>query len=350
MRKSTKQLGTILLATVMVLGLAGCGKKDAETETTEANIITTEVADKEEKVIRVGGPGAEESALNMELMNVAYRQGYLEEELRNAGYELEFTFFAGGGPGINEALAADEIDVATYGDLPAFVGKSNGVDTTLIASDNADLQYGIVVANDEIQDAKDLEGKNVIVPEGTAIQYFWENYAKEKGIDTSKVNIINAVEDAASLLMTGDADAIVSTTCGAQSYVYKGVGRILDTGAGLENAHSSYVTVVKNSFLKENPDAAVAINKALIDAYDAVLKDENVLYESSAGTNLPAEEWKKVYAYDTSFSYLTPEITSSEKEYWQNFNQWLVDHKLIDEKLDLDVFVDTSYYEKAISE
>ena len=346
MRK--KRLGAILLTTVLVLSIAGCGNKNAETEEAKADTTVTETTD--EKVIRVGGPGTEEAALNMELMNVAYSQGYLESELENAGYKLEFTFFAGGGPGVNEALAADEIDVATYGDLPAFVGKSNGADTTVIASVNADLQYGIVVANDEIQDAKDLEGKNVIVPEGTAIQYFWENYTEEKGIDTNKVNIINAVEDAASLLMTGDADAIVSTTYGAQSYVYQGVGKILDTGAGLKNAHSSYVTVVRNSFLKENPDAAIAINKALIDAYDAILKDENVLYQSSAGTSLPAEEWKKVYAYDTSFSYMTPEITDSEKEYWDNFNQWLEDHKLIKEKLDLDTFIDTSYYEKAILE
>ncbi|MBD8972547.1 MAG: ABC transporter substrate-binding protein, partial [Clostridiales bacterium] len=202
----------------------------------------------------------------------------------------------------------------------------------------------------KIQDAKDLEGKNVIVPEGTSIQYFWENYAAEKGIDTKKVNIINAVEDAASLLMTGDADAVVSTAYGIQSYVYMGVGRILDTGAGLENAHSTYVTVAKSSYLKENPDAAVAINKALIDAYQAVTKDADVLYESSAGDNLPATEWEKVYAYDTSFSYLNPEITSSEKDYWETFNQWLYEHKLIKENIDLDSFIDTSYYEKAIAE
>ncbi len=341
-----KLLGTILLSTMIVAGIVGCGKKETTSATTEGTGEGTQA----EKVIRVGGPGSEDSSLNMELMNVAYRQGYLENELKKAGYQLDFKFFAGAGPALNEALVADEIDVVTYGDLPAFVGKSNGVDTTIIASVNADLQYGIVVADDKIQDAKDLEGKNVIVPEGTAIQYFWENYTKEKGIDTSKVNVINAVEDAASLLMTGDADAVVSTAYGIQSYVYMGVGRILDTGAGLENAHSSYITVAKTSYLKENPDAAVAINKALIEAYTAVTKDANVLYESSAGDNLPAEEWKNVYAYDTSFTYLNPEITTSEREYWDQFNQWLVDHKLISEKIDLDSFADTSYYEKAIAE
>ena len=283
----------------------------------------------------------------MELMNVAYRQGYLEDELKKAGYQLDFTLFAGAGPALNEALASDALDVVTYGDLPAFVGKSNGVDTTIIASVNSDLQYGIVAANDEIKEAKDLEGKNVIVPEGTAIQYFWENYAKAKDIDTDKVNIINAAEDAASLLMTGDADAVVSTLCGAESYVHAGVGEIVDTGAGLEDTSSSYVVAAKSSYLKDNPDAAVAINKALIESYQAVLNDENILYESSAGQNLPAEEWKKVYSYDTSFSYLTPEITSSEKEYWEKFDQWLVDHKLLKEKVNLDKFVDTSYYDQA---
>lgn len=43
-----------------------------------------------------------------------------------------------------------------------------------------------------------------------------------------------------------------------------------------------------------------------------------------------------------------PEITDSEREYFENFNQWLVDHKLLKEKLNLDSFVDTSYYEKAV--
>ena len=43
-----------------------------------------------------------------------------------------------------------------------------------------------------------------------------------------------------------------------------------------------------------------------------------------------------------------PEITDSEREYFENFNQWLVDNKLLKEKLDLDSFVDTSYYEKAV--
>lgn len=316
--------------------------------TTISFATVTEAASKtEEKEIRIGGPGSEDSALNMELMNVAYRQGYLEDELKKAGYKLEFTFFAGAGPALNEALASDEIDVAVYGDLPAFVGKSNGADTKLIASTNSDLQYGIVTANDEIKEAKDLEGKNVIVPEGTAIQYFWENYAKQKGIDTDKVNTINAAEDAASLLMTGDADAVVSTLCGAQSYIHMGIGKLLDTGAGLEDTSSSYVVAAQNSYLEDNPEAAVAINKALIESSDAVLNDENVLYKSSEGENLSAEGWKEVYAYDTSFTYLTPEITSEEKEYWDKFDQWLVDHKLLKEKVDLSEFVDTSYYEQA---
>lgn len=177
MRKQMKKIGTVLLAAAMTFGLVGCGaKKDSTVVATEAETPSEE----NEKVIRIGGSGSEDSAMNLELMNVAYKQGYLEDELKKAGYRLDFTFFPGGGPALNEALAAGELDAVVYGDLPAFVGKSNGADTTLIASVNADLQYGIVVANDEIQDPKDLEGKNVIVPEGTAIQYFWENYAAEK--------------------------------------------------------------------------------------------------------------------------------------------------------------------------
>ena len=45
--------------------------------------------------------------------------------------------------------------------------KSNGIDTTVVASVNGQQQYAVISSNDEIKEAKDLEGKKVIVPQGT---------------------------------------------------------------------------------------------------------------------------------------------------------------------------------------
>lgn len=83
MRKQMKKIGTVLLAAAMAFGLVGCGaKKDSAVVATEAETPSEE----NEKVIRIGGSGSEDSAMNLELMNVAYKQGYLEDELKKAGY------------------------------------------------------------------------------------------------------------------------------------------------------------------------------------------------------------------------------------------------------------------------
>ena len=139
-------------------------------------------------------------------------------------------------------------------------------------------------------------------------QYYWEHYVDQYGIDASKVEIINTT-DATSLLSTGQADAYAMTIPILEYFSSLGMGKILDDSTKVENGYTSYLFEVANSVLDENPEVGVAINKALIRAYDAAIENPQDLYEAVSSKQIGADCYAKEYAFDTSFEYLSPEIT-----------------------------------------
>lgn len=338
-----KTIAAILVA-AMVFGVTGCGSSNSSSTTESSETTGTE----ELKTLRLG-VGGQDDNLIMEVGTVAYRNGYFEEELNKVGFTVEFTGFLQTGPEANAAIAAGDLDGAIYGDLPAYTCNAGGIETTIIAEVNSNYQYGIVASNPDIKEPKDLEGKTVIIPQGTVIQFFWEQYAEDNGIDTSTINVINS-SDAASLLATGDADATATALYAAYYYESLGVGTVIGDSTSAPNEASTMVVTLENNFLAENPDVAVAINKALIRAYEDAKADPEAFYEVVATDTITKDVMKYHYAFDESFSYLSPEITEEVIERYKTLNQWLVDNQLITEAVDVDKLVDTSYYQQAVSE
>ena len=186
LKKTILSVTAVSLATGLTAGLAGCGTSNQSTQGRSTG--------SEKQVLRIGVGGSEESGYVLELAALANKNGYLEEELNAAGYTVQFVPFASAGPEINEALASGAVDAAIYGDFPAFTSKSNGIDTTVVATVNQRMQYGVLAHGNNIQTAKDLEGKKVVVLMGSVQQYFWEKYAQANNIDTSKVEVINSTD------------------------------------------------------------------------------------------------------------------------------------------------------------
>ena len=65
---------------------------------------------------------------------------------------------------------------------------------------------------------------------------------------------------------------------------------------------------------------------------------------------MPKEIMKSEYAFDESLWYLSPEITDDTRAYYDGLNDWLYDHKIIQNKVDIASFVDGQYYEQAKQE
>lgn len=228
--------------------------------------------------------------------------------------------------------------------------KSNGIDTTVVASVNGQQQYAVISSNDEIKEAKDLEGKKVIVPQGTVAQFFWDHYVIARGLDASKIEIINATTDAQSLLATKDADAYIMMPSSLYYMESLGLGTVIDTGADIPEGSTTYLFVITSNLLKESPEVGVAINKALIRAYDDIAADQQILYDATANSTITADFTKKDYEYDTVLDALSPEIPEDRLSHYDELNDWLVSHSIISQPVDAGSFIDRTYYKQAAEE
>jgi sulfonate transport system substrate-binding protein len=72
----------------------------------------------------VGNPPMMSSASSIA---VSRAKGWVEQAFAADGTKIEWTFFKGTGPAVNEALTNDQLDFAYQGDLPALIGRASGL-------------------------------------------------------------------------------------------------------------------------------------------------------------------------------------------------------------------------------
>lgn len=347
-----KKLVAFLTAAMMVFGLTGCAAatESSDVSGTEAdtqNGTPDAVAAEDLETLELAVTGSDDNYM-AEILNLAIENGYIEEELNKVGYTVHWNSFLSG-PAITEAIAGGSVVGGAMGDLPVFISNNSGVETTIIAAINSTYQYGIVVTDPEIKEPKDFEGKKVLVTLGGVPHYFWENYVADNGIDESTVEIINS-SDPTSLLATGEADAFVTTLSSAYYLESLGLGTVAVNGAEIGGATNTGIFELSDSFLNVHEDVAVAINKALILAYEDAVADPDSFYESLATENQPVEVVRLGYEWNDSLSQLNPKITDEILAGYEKLNEWLVEEQFITAPVDIDKIVDTSYYEKALSE
>lgn len=334
----------LLFSAILTLGLTGCGNPEVKKqESTPESVSTNTSAELAELKIGVIG---QDGDFNASLGNLAYDQQYFEEELNKVGYTFSFCTFSQGGSEINEALASGAIDGAFYGDFPSFISKSNGIDIRTIAALDSGVQYGILVINDQIKEPKDLEGKKVIVTQGTAIQYFWEKYAVANDIDLSKVEIVNAA-DPTPLLTNNEVDACVSVSTTLAYFASLGMGNLLDSGVEIPDGYGTTVAVIRNAVLNDHPEVAVAINQALIRAYEDAKENPSLFYAAEETSLISAEIYETDHQFDPELLTLNPQIFSDHFDYYNALNAWLLDQHIITESVDVTSYIDGSFYEKA---
>ena len=286
-----------------------------------------------------------------DLASIAQDKGFLEEELNKVGFTLEAIGFQGAGPEINAALLSGSLDAGSYAEFPAITNKAVGADTTVVAISNPKAFYGILAASDDIQSVKDLEGKKIVVAQGTTLQYGWDYIAKEAGLDPDSVEIINAnVLDGTSLLQTGDADALISTRISVELFALRGVGHSITDVP--DTVYSEFLLNVDSGFLKEHPEVAVAYNKALIRASEYAQNDPEGVFALLGAVygDAGALIYANGYTVDGSLSYLTPQFTGSNIDSIKNVYDWLSLNGLLASEFDVNSLVDTQYYEQAAAE
>ena len=104
------------------------------------------------KVIRIGiatgGVGSDPVRHGGTSAALAYTDGALEEEFKKDGVKVQWTFFKGAGPAVNEALVNKQLDFAWQGDLPSIVHRASDVKTKIILGSGVRSGLYLAVAPD----------------------------------------------------------------------------------------------------------------------------------------------------------------------------------------------------------
>jgi len=136
----------------------------------------------------------------------------IDEEFKEDGIKIEWKFFPGAGPALNESFANGLTDFAFgHGDLPLIVGRSTGLKhKILLSSSRGGNSYFVVPAASSVKTLSDLKGKRLATFKGTAGQLTLYRWLEKFGLTEKDFRIISLDADSTlAALSTGDIDGTV---------------------------------------------------------------------------------------------------------------------------------------------
>ncbi|MEO3728358.1 nitrate ABC transporter substrate-binding protein [Pseudomonas sp. 91RF] len=244
-----------------------------------AGLLAFSVQADELKEIRIAVPdlsaGTQHSGGG--IVDVLRDQQIFEKAFADQGIKIQWSFFKGAGPVINEAFANGQVDLAYLGDLAAIIGKSNGLDTRLLsASARGVKQYLGVVPGSGIKTLQDLKGKRVAIFRGTATQLSFDAALASVGLSEKDVKVINLDFNAAvAALAAKQIDASWGSS-GLTALQAKGLAELPLNTKDLGGAGSvQSVLVGTGKFVDGHPEAVAKLLKAQQQAVEWLTQDSN---------------------------------------------------------------------------
>lgn len=342
-----KKISIVLsIALTFALIIIGCSSKNNTNKTDSSN-------ENIKKVVRIGFFGQNNILADYGTGDIAQQKKYFEEELGKIGYEPEYVPFPAGGPAINESFVSQNLDFAIYGDLPSIVLKSKGIGVSLIGITCNSLNLDLVVSsNSSINSIEDIKGKKIIVGKGTIAQNYFQHLIDANNIKISDVDVVNAGGDSTSTFLSGSVDGLVTNDTTSQKLVKDNSAKIIASTVDKQEWSSQNVVVVRDDYAKDNPDVPVAFLKALIRGKDFIknTEDKNEIYKI-LDSGMGEEITKKALSFDgEKFDFVGVEINSNSIDKLKDLNKFLLDQKLINNSVDIDKYINKTYYDKAVKE
>lgn len=226
---------------------------------------------------------------------VARANNWLEEEFKASGIKVEWLFFKGAGPAVNEALSNKQIDFAYQGDLPSIVGRSNGLKTkVLLVSGARNNLYLVTPTQSNIQSIKDLKGRTVSIFRGTNGHLVAINVLAADGLAERDIKGVN--------LDTGSAQAaLVSNGVDAAFGGYEwfkvrdqGLAKVVYSTQGRDPALTRQAALlVRSEFEQANPAEVQRVVDVFVRAahWSSEEKNRDELFRIWARSGTPVASW-----------------------------------------------------------
>lgn len=267
---------------------------------------------------------------------VAYKKGFLQEELEKTGYRLDWRTIALG-PVVSEAFAAGEIDMGVMGDFPAFIGRSAGTDfsITSVASTAPKALALIVRPDSRVQSMAELKGKKVATTKAAYGQKLLALLVEQAGMKMEDIEFVSlSMPDLASALARGDIDAGVVWDPLLTKLVESGDARVVADGTGIYDAYAVWLTT--NELLSKHKEAVKAVMRARKRGVEYMQanqeESQKLLLEE---INLPPEQFAtmlKKFCFDQEMDEMfRKDMQATEEFMWQNH--------LLKERVDVNAFL-----------
>jgi sulfonate transport system substrate-binding protein len=287
---------------------------------------------------------------------IIQEQGWLDEQLAKRGVKLVWfpVPTAVGGPLINEGFAGKRIDFASYGDFPAIIAKSGGVDLRLIAPNGRGQNAYLVVRKGlNARTVADLKGKRIALHRGRPWELPFAKLLDANGLSLKDFRILNINPPAShAALASGDVDAVFLLS-DAYLLEQKGIGRIIWStkqapadwkmraelfGRGdFVDAHPDLTNIVVEAYLRAAHWSSLPENRQRVNEISA--RAETPLSVVEAEQNEPRVAWKD------RFSPLFDEFMVS---HYRNVADYTYRQGLVRTKVDIDHLLEPRFAQEAL--
>lgn len=232
---------------------------------------------------------------------IAHAERYLETALKDEpDVKIDWFFFKGAGPAVNEAIANGQLDLAYQGDLPSVIGRANGLKTKILMATGAHApMYLAVPPGSTIASVKDLRGKKVSIFRGTNNHLAAVKVLAGYGLSERDLQIINMdTATTNSTLASKDVDAAFGNF-GLVMLEDQGRAKIVYTTKGDNPAFERQAAIlVTESFEAKNATLVGKIIKALVQAarWSSDEANREAAFEIWAKSGTPASVFRYDYA------------------------------------------------------
>ena len=281
-------------------------------------------------------------------------QGLLEKEFAADGIKVEWIFFKGAGPAVNEALVNRQLDFAWQGDLPSIVHRAGGVKTKIIVGSGVRNGLYLGVPPDStITRLEELKGKRVAVFKGTNLHLAAVRALAAKGIKESELKLINLdTAGAQAALTTKDIDA-------AFGYVElfalrdKGVAKVVWSAAQDSFRFTRQtVLLVADDYAEKNPKIVQRVVTTVVKAARAYSDEQQrgELFALWSKAEWPEKAWREDFIGQPLRVRLSPLLDPFLVARYKDASDEAFKLKLTRSKPEIDSWFDRRYVNAALKE
>ncbi|MEM5371137.1 ABC transporter substrate-binding protein [Paraburkholderia azotifigens] len=276
----------------------------------------------------------------------------VEKEFAADGIKVEWLFFKGAGPAVNEAIADKSLDFAFQGDLPSVLGRANGLKTRILLESGVRVGVKIAVPPDSpVQSVKDLKGKRVSIFRGTNLQLVADNVLAANQLDERDLRVIN-LDSASSLaaLSSKGIDASVN-----DYHLYKlrdrGLAKIIYESQtdGPQFTRQSHLLVL-DDFDRAHPDIVQRVVNAFVKGaqWSSDEANRDALFKLWAKSGVTYASWQAEFANQPLKSRNSPLVDPFIVARYKAVANDALKLKLIRQPVEVDGWFETRYLDNAL--